>query len=91
MLASIDQAAHKLSHLLYKHHSKVSDKSHKARRKFTRAGAEADADTGAESLFAESSGSLWSEDELIGMDHLYQDVEKVSSYPYCQEGTAVYP
>lgn len=81
MLVSIDQAAHKLSHLLQKHHSKVTDKSHKARRRFATSVAEPDADiVDDETSVQGSSEAMWSEDGLIGMEQQDQDMMEVTTF-----------
>jgi ribosome-associated translation inhibitor RaiA len=77
MLTSIDLVAHKLAHLLQKHHGKVTKKSHKALKSLARTISTDKEDLAAESDMEETGAT--SEQELIQLNDEYKNVKQVGA------------
>jgi ribosome-associated translation inhibitor RaiA len=75
MLTSIDQVAHKLAHLLQKHHGKVTKKSHKARKSLARTISTDEEDVAADPNVEETAATV--EQELIHLNDEYRDAKQV--------------
>jgi ribosomal subunit interface protein len=96
MYGSIDSVAHKLGHLLQKHHSKVVDKSHKARVSLAKSltaevlevsegrdeGREEQGD-GREDRVTSKHDDVEEEDTMLELDMQYRNTDRVSGYHGC--------
>jgi ribosome-associated translation inhibitor RaiA/ubiquitin len=75
MLTSIDQVAHKLAHLLQKHHGKVTKKSHKSRKSLARTISADEEDVAADPDVEEMAATV--EQELIHLNDEYREAKQV--------------